>query len=53
MAKKKAKKKTTLDIMKETRNQWTMNPVTRVHGTKKGYIRQKFKVKNLDRELWI
>jgi hypothetical protein len=43
---KKAKKKTTMDIMKSVRNTWgNVNPVTRVHGTKKGYDRNKEKRK--------
>lgn len=28
---KRKKAKTSLEIMKEVRNEWTMNPVTRVH----------------------
>lgn len=45
MSKRKSKKKTTLDIMKETRNQWAINPITRVHGSQKGYNRTKEKRK--------
>ena len=51
MSKKKAKTKTTLDIIKSVRNTWgNVNPVTRVHGTKKGYNRNKEK-KNIKRDL--
>jgi len=51
MSKKKNKTKTTLDIMKSVRNTWgNVNPVTRVHGTKKGYDRNKEK-NNIKRDL--
>jgi hypothetical protein len=51
MSKKKNKTKTTLDIMKSVRGTWgNVNPVTRVHGTKKGYNRNQEK-KNIKRDL--
>lgn len=40
----KKKVKTTLEIMQSVRGTWgNVNPVTRVHGTKKGYDRNKEK----------
>ena len=49
--KKKTKTKSNLDIMKSIRGTWgNVNPVTRVHGTKKGYDRNKEK-KNIKRDL--
>lgn len=51
MAKNKKKVKTNLDIMQEIRGTWgNINPVTRVHGTQKGYDRKKEK-RNIQRDL--
>jgi hypothetical protein len=50
MSKKKSVK-TSLDIMKSIRGTWgNVNPVTRVHGSKKGYDRNKEK-KNTKKDL--